>query len=145
MIIPLLAVLFFVGLNVVSAPPPVKTPEDLAAWAKCDPAKIAYGVAQLTEYRDDKGWLTSGEYLKRGWADCKGKAVIARDTAIVCGWKANILSLTDPTGGRHAIAVYTGKQGRRGFINNSQQADYSGDISWQEVVDGVSGGPWYMD
>lgn len=140
MIIPLLAIGLLIGINQATKPPSFATPQELAQWAKCDPSKVAYYIGQKTEYKlQGKDWGTAEEAMAIGQADCKGKALIARDTLNSCvGYEARIAILKRGNT-RHAITLFTDHNGNRGFINDIQSRTYPPNTDWNEVIDGIGG------
>jgi hypothetical protein len=123
--------------------PNLKRPQDLAQWSKCDPAAVADWIGSMTEYKIMPTWEAAGVVMERGFCDCKGRAVIARDTLLACGNQAYIVVLTDSSKGKsHAVTGFELLDGRRGFINSSQYGIYKAGIPWTDIVKDIDRGQW---
>lgn len=123
--------------------PALKTPESLAKWSGCRPDYIADWIGAMTRYEVQKRYEPAEKVMARGTSDCKGRAVIAIDTLKACGYKAQIIQLSNPRKpADHVIAIFTMPNGRRGFINSSQYGEYEGSKSWLEIIKDVDDGEW---
>ena len=131
--IALLPLALAVGLFIASAPPQLATPQDLAEWAKCDPAKISDYISQRIRYTRQPHWENAELVMARAAGDCKGKASVAVAALSRCaGYEPRII--TYPTkAGRHTIAIYTDHKGRRGFIDDGRQEVYAPGTPWHEI------------
>jgi hypothetical protein len=141
---PLLLIAAIVGLN--TPPPHLNSPMELAAWSKCKLPKIAEYLGQGVDYRlQGKDWQTAEAVMAQGWGDCKGKALIARDTLLACGYDtARIATITTGVPGtigyqRHAIVLFTDpKTGRRGYIDAEYVRTVDPSTSWKDLVESDS-------
>ncbi len=138
--IALLPLLAAVGLFVATAPPPLSTPQELAEWSKCDPAKISYWIGQSVEYTEQTKWDPAEVVMSRKSGDCKGNASVAVAALSRCaGYEPRIIVLhpVDGQGDSHAVALYTDHKGRRGYIDGSRQQSYPPGTPWASVARGV--------
>lgn len=133
MIIALLPLILVGGLFIASAPPRLSTPQELAEWAKCDPAKISYYIGQRIRYTRQPHWEPAELVMARQAGDCKGKASVAVSALSRCaGYEPRIITYPTATG-RHAIAIYTDHKGQRGFIDDGRQEVYAPGTPWHEI------------
>jgi hypothetical protein len=143
--IPLPFIIIFLVVALIPNPPLMTSPVELAKWAECKPPKICYGISQSIDYKITKGWESASVCLSRGNGDCKCMATTASETIGFCeGYTHRIVTLKSKgfPSKYHAITVYTDKEGRRGFINSSQCAEFPPDTDWNEIIAEVLGGPW---
>lgn len=134
---PLLLIAAIVGLN--TPPPHLKTPTELAAWSECRLPKIAEYLGQGVEYREQvDGWQTAEAIMARRHGDCKGKALIARDTLLMCGYPTvRIATIRRGVGKgltRHAIVLFQMENGKRGYVDASIYRTYDAGTRWADVV-----------
>jgi hypothetical protein len=123
--------------------PNLKRPQDLAQWSKCDPGLVADWIGSMTQYRPMPIWEGAEVVMTRGFCDCKGRAVIARDTLLACGNQAYIVVLTDSGKGKsHAVTGFELLDGSRGFINSNQYGIYKAGIPWTDIVKDIGKGQW---
>lgn len=145
MLIPFLIIGLFVGINVVTAPPDLHTPQALAEWAKCDPAYISYWIDQRIKYAEQSEWLSAETVMRLGRGDCKGVAAIATESLSRCvSVDARTVILARRNGEPvHASTLFTNQHtGRRGYINGGQYDTFPVGASWETVIDTIPGGPW---
>jgi hypothetical protein len=141
MIGPLLLMLGM-ALAIHNVQPPLATVKEIAAYTKCDPARIA-GYTASIGYRKEPTWPTSEMVLATRKADCKGHAVLTRDILLECGYEASVIIAKGYKAATpHAFAVYLKPDGRRGYINFHQQDEFKAGTTWDEVIQAVEGGPW---
>ena len=138
--------LLLVGIVAIHRPPPaLSNPMELAAWSKCDPEEISRYVGTQVKYPEfpikQDTWLPADIIMRRQWGDCKGRAVVARDTLLACDYRtARIATITTGVPGtigyqRHAIVIFTDpKTGRRGYIDAEYVRRYEPTTPWADVV-----------
>ena len=120
---------------------PMRTPQELAIYSRCDIDNISHWIGQSIEYREQQGWNVAENCMLRGYGDCKCAATVARDTMLACGYEAKIVILRG-NGKTHAVALFTdNRTGRRGFIDGIYRRTYSPGTPWPEVINGI-GGKW---
>lgn len=134
---PLLIIAAIVGLN--TPPPRLKTPTELAEWSKCELPRITHYLGQGVEYkRQESDWMNAEAVMAQRWGDCKGKALIARDTLLMCGYPtARIATIRRGVGKgltRHAIVLFQMENGRRGYVDASIYRTYDAGTRWVDVV-----------
>ena len=137
MILPVIALLGVVLFANSQLPPPLASTMELAAWSRCEIPMIAYYVGQRVEYAPQAVWLPADAVIAAGRGDCKGKAVVARDALLACGHEARVVILRTGTGKatkRHAIAVYTDAQGRRGYVDDNYYNTYDPGTAWADLI-----------
>ena len=137
--VPLLLIAAIVGLNM--PPPHLKTPTELAAWSECRLPKITDYLNRGVEYIvQEDGWQTAEAIMARKHGDCKGKALIARDTLLMCGYPTvRIATIRTGVGKgltRHAIVLFQMDNGRRGYVDASIYRTYDPGTAWADVVGG---------
>ena len=133
--------LLLVGIVAIHRPPPaLSNPMELAAWSKCKLPKITEYLGQGVDYRlQGKDWQTAEAVMAQRWGDCKGKALIARDTLLACGYDtARIVVIRRGEGKgmtRHAIVLFQDpKNGRRGYVDAFIYRTYDAGTRWVDVV-----------
>jgi predicted transglutaminase-like cysteine proteinase len=110
------------ALLIVTHPPHLYSPQELAEWAKCSPEKMAdYLQARITYAKQDK-WLPAEVVMTRGTGDCKGFSIVTKDTLNRCaGFEARIVIKDGKEPGKkHAIVVFTDHKGRQGIFDNGR-------------------------
>lgn len=140
MIIALLPLILVGGLFIASAPPSLKSPQELAEWAKCDPAKISYYIGRRIWYTEQPHWEDAELVMAREAGDCKGKTSVAVAALSRCaGYEPRVIVLhpLNGQGKNHAVALYTDHKGRRGFIDDARQESYPPGTPWAVVARGV--------
>jgi len=107
----------FSGAILTPVPPPLKTPEELAAWANCDPEKISEWEAGRFQYKHvTNAWEPGVVCMTRGFGDCKCFATISREALGFCPDKnPRIVIVND---GRHAVVKFTDRRGEIKTLDN---------------------------
>ena len=67
---------------------------------------------------------------------------MAQETLTACGYEARVATLTRKVGRAHAIALFTMKDGTRGFIDCGDSNTYKPGTPWEKIIQDVRGGPW---
>jgi len=144
MILPIIAVLGVAWFAVSQQPPPLPTPQAVAEWSKCDPAKVAFVIGTIPYRLQGPTWWPADTCLTMGYGDCKCYATIAKATLDRCaGYESHIKILKHPyKAPNHAVTLFTDHKGRRGYINGHDHKTFDGDTNWQDIVATVPGGPW---
>jgi hypothetical protein len=122
--------------------PPLNTPQELASFSKCEPARIAFWTSAMA-YKVQPRWEGAAACMARKAGDCKCYAVIAKETLAECGVEAFMKTATNVANTKgHAFTLYVDHKGRRGYINGAQQASFPPDTEWADVVADIDGGIW---
>lgn len=119
--------------------PHLATPTELANWSECKLPKITEYLGQGVEYkRQESDWMNAEAVMAQKWGDCKGKALIARDTLLMCGYPTvRIVTIRRGVGKgltRHAIVLFQMENGRRGYVDASIYRTYDPGTAWVDVV-----------
>lgn len=135
----IIPILLIVGILAQPAPPPLATPMELAAWSECEMPMIAYYIGQRVEYAPQTAWLPAEAVMAAGRGDCKGKAVVARDALLACGYDTARITVIRTGRGyatkRHAIVFFTDPTtGHRGYIDDTEYKTFPGSTPWREIL-----------
>lgn len=117
-----------------------KSPQELAQAAGAGPGKtcdiqyISGWEGGAIQYKKQSGYAPAAEVMARKWGDCKGFAVVAKETLEACGIKNHIVQLTQEEGPGHVITVFTLPSGERGYIDAGNSKIYPASKPWKDII-----------
>ena len=121
---------------------PANTAAELAEATKCDIGNMTAWAHRNIEYEKGYGWGSAERVLASGKANCVGYSNLYRETLRKCGYYTRVQILSNGKPVNHAVTLFQAPDGRRGFVNQDDYKIYDKATAWDEVIAGVSGGPW---